>query len=188
LRFVLLGASPATAQQTPPAAWQPSQSPLVSNMQLTAPWLRGEPTGSAGPSPWVLTAPLRLSLQAPIFPLDRAFPNCVSREEASGNTVNGFPVQRFASLRLAPSLVLFGFSSAGCPVDGALGGGFTYTVPLDRSLRLVAAAGVYGVPTHAPLPARVSADARIDLVKDIDAQRTVSVGVGRRGISVGGSW
>ncbi len=72
----LLAASPAFAQQVPIATWQspqsrfvsaqPWSSPLVSNLQLTAPWLRGEPTGPAGISSWVLSTPLRLSLQGGI--------------------------------------------------------------------------------------------------------------------------
>jgi len=180
----LLATSPALAQQAPIATWQspqsgfvsaqPSASPLVSNLQLTA--------------PWVLSTPLRLSLQGDIRSIGGAFPNCTSREEPSGNTISGFPVQRFASIRLTGALTLQGFSSAGCPVDGAIGAGFTYTVPLTSSLWLVASAGAYGVPAHAPLPARQSSDGRVDLTKQLDGGRTVTVGVGRRGISVGSAW
>ena len=194
----LLVAAPAAAQQAPINAWQPpstgfvsaqpSMSPLVSNLQLTAPWLRGEPTGPAGVSQWVLSAPLRLSLQGQIHSVARGFPNCVSREEPSGNTINGFAVQRFASIRLTDALTLQGFSSAGCPVDGAIGGGVTYTVPLKPSLWVVASAGVYGVPAHLPLPAQQANDVRLDLTKQLDDQRTMTLGVGRRGVSVGGAW
>jgi hypothetical protein len=194
----LLATSPTFAQQAPIATWQapqsgfvsaqPSTSPLVSNLQLTAPWMSGEPTGPAGLSSWVLSTPLRLSLQGDIYPMAGAFPNCISREEPSGNTINGFAVQRFASIRLTGALTLHGFSSAGCPVDGAIGTGLTYTVPLKPSLWLVASTGVYVVPGHAPYPARVSSDVRVDLTKQLDDGRTVTVGVGRRGISVGGAW
>jgi hypothetical protein len=194
----LLIASPALGQQAPIATWQPPQSgfvsaqvatsPIVSNLQLTAPWLRGEPTGPAGISSWVLSTPLRLSLQGDIHPIGGGFANCVSREEPSGNTINGFAVQRFASIRLTAALTLQGFSSAGCPVDGALGAGLTYTVPLDSSLWLVASAGVYGVPGHAPYPPRQSSDVRLDVTKPMDGGRTLTVGVGRRGISVGRAW
>jgi hypothetical protein len=190
--------APAYAQQSPIAAWQPPQtgfvsaqpstSPLVSNLQLTAPWLRGEPTGPAGLSSWILSTPLRLSLQGDIRPIGQFFPNCATREEPSGNTINGFPVQRFVSIRLTGALTLQGFSSAGCPVDGAIGAGLTYTAPLQPSLWLVASAGAYGVPAHAPYPARQSNDVRVDVTKLLDDQRTVTVGVGRRGISVGGAW
>jgi hypothetical protein len=194
----LLATSPALAQQAPIAAWQPPQSgfvsaqpstsPLVSNLQLTAPWLRGEPTGPAGVSSWVLSTPLRLSLQGDIHPMAGGFSNCVSLEEPSGNTINGFAVQRFASVRLTGALTLQGFSSAGCPVDGAIGAGLTYTVPLRSSLWLVASAGVYGVPAHAPYPPRQSSDVRVDVTKPLDGGSTLTVGVGRRGISVGRAW
>jgi hypothetical protein len=184
----ILVASHAMAQQLPTVSWQPSQGALVSNLQLTAPWLRGEPTGTAGLSPWVSSTPLRLSLGGDIHSIGGGFANCVSLEEPSGNTINGFAVQRFASVRLAPALTLQGFSSAGCPVDGAIGGGITYTVPVGPSLWLVAAAGVYGVPAHAPFPARTTNDARLDLTKDLNGGRTLSVGVGTRGVSFGGAW
>jgi hypothetical protein len=194
----LLVASPALAQQAPIAMWQSPQSgfvsaqastsPLVSNLQLTAPWLRGEPTGPAGVSSWVLSTPLRLSLQGDIHPIAGGFSNCVSREEPSGNTINGFAVQRFASIRLTAALTLLGFSSAGCPVDGAIGAGLTYTLPLESSLWLVASAGVYGVPGHAPYPPRQSSDVRLDVTRPLDGGGTVTVGVGRRGISVGRAW
>jgi hypothetical protein len=194
----LLATSPALAQQAPIATWQspqsgfvsaqPSTSPLVSNLQLTAPWLRGEPTGPAGVSSWALSTPLRLSLQGDIQPTAGGFPNCVSREEPSGNTINGFAVQRFASLRLTAALTLQGFSSAGCPIDGAIGAGLTYAVPLDSSLWLVASSGVYGVPGHAPYPPRPSSDVRLDVTKALDHGGTLTVGVGLRGISVGRAW
>jgi len=194
----LLVASPALAQQPPIAAWQPpttgfvsaqpSTSPLVSNLQLTAPWLHGEPSGPAGLSTWVLSTPLRLSLQTDIPSIGGGFSNCASREEPSGNTINGFAVQRFASLRITHALTLQGFSSAGCPVDGAIGAGFTYTAPLAPSLWVVASAGVYGVPPHAPFPARQSSDVRVDVTRQVDGGRTVTLGVGRRGVSIGGAW
>ncbi len=194
----LLAASPVFAQQPPIAMWQPphtgfvsaqpSPSPLVSNLQLTAPWLSGEPTWP-GLSPWVMSTPLRLSLQGGISSIGGGFANCASREEPSGNTINGFAVQRFASIRFTPALTLQGFSSAGCPVDGAVGGGLTYTVALQKSLWLTASAGAYCVPPHPPFPARQSSDVRVDLTKQLDDGRsTLSVGVGRRGISVGGAW
>ncbi|HZU82092.1 MAG TPA: hypothetical protein VE987_04200 [Polyangiaceae bacterium] len=95
----VLATSPLSAEPAPIATWQspysgfvsaqPSTSPLVSNVQLTAPWLRGEPTGPAG----------------------------------LGNTIDGFAVQRFASIRLTRAFTLQGFSRAGCPVDGAISAG-----------------------------------------------------------------
>ena len=192
LGFGILGTSAASAQEptgTAPLAWQTPPLSLTPSLQLAIPWvLPGEPTGPGLLSPWVASAPLRLSLQSGIFPMAGGFANCVSLEEPSGNTVNGFPVQRFASVRLTHALVLQGFSSAGCPVDGAIGGGLTYTVPLRPSLWLVASAGAYGVPAHPPIPARVQNDARIDLTNQVSGGRTLSVGVGKRGFSFGGAW
>jgi hypothetical protein len=194
----LLATTPAFAQQAPIATWQgpqsafvsvqSSMSPLVVVLQLTAPWLRGEPTGPAALSSWVLSTPLRLSLQGDIHPIGGGFSNCTSREEPSGNSINGFPVQRFGSMRFTSALTLQGFSSAGCPVDGAIGAGFTYTAALESSLWLVASAGVYGVPPHAPFPSRSSSDGRVDLIKQLNDGRTLTMGVGKRGISVGGAW
>ena len=117
-----------------------------------------------------------------------AFANCESREEASGNTVHGLPVQRYAPLLLAPNLVLHGFSSAGCPVDGAIGGALTYSVPVRPSLWSVAGAGVYGVPAHYPFPARQQTDLRVDVMKQLDGRRSLGIGIGKRGISFGGVW
>src|SRR5689334_24727885 len=75
----------------------------------------------SNPSIYSAFVPLRLSLTAGLFPMARAFPECESLEEASGNSVNGFAVQRYTFLRLTPRLVLHGFSSAGCPVDSGAG-------------------------------------------------------------------
>jgi hypothetical protein len=182
-------ASAARAQPDPNGtggAWLTPPTMLVPSRHLTVPWIQpGEPTGTSSLSPWLASTPLRLSLQAGIQPLARGFANCETREEAAGNTVNGFAVQRFASLRITPALVLAGFSSAGCPVDGAIGGGLTYSVPLEPSLWLTASAGVYGVPAHAPIPARVQSDVRMDLTKALPSGRTLSVGVGKQGLTIG---
>jgi hypothetical protein len=58
----------------------------------------------------------------------------------------------------------------------------------ESSLWLVASAGVYGVPGHAPYPPRQSSDVRLDLTKPLEHGGTLTVGVGRRGISVGRAW
>jgi hypothetical protein len=186
-------ASPSAQAQEPTASWMQPPSTVTLRTQLQAPaFVVGEPTGPSLLAPWAASTPLRLSLQSGIFPIARGFPNCISREEPSGNTVNGMPVQRYASLRLSPALVLHGFSSAGCPVDGAVGGGITYSALLRPSLWLVAGIGAYGVPAHAPVPARVQNDTRIDVMHALGPGdgdgRTLSVGVGKRGVSLGGIW
>jgi hypothetical protein len=162
-----------------PASTRLRLAPLAPVAPLPSPLSQGEPSSGAGVlDPWTAMQPLRLSLMGSIFPLDRALPNCESREEASGNSVSGMPVQRVQSWRLAPRLSLHGFSSDGCPVDGGLGGGVTYAAPLRPSLWLVAGAGGYGVPA-APglLPPRAVGDVRIDLVKQQAAGRSIHLGL-----------
>lgn len=188
--MVLVGAlaAPAGRAQEPTSLGQ-YPWPTAGNFQLPPTSLFvGEPTGNGALSPWVASTPLRLSLQSPIFPMAGAFPNCAAYEDPSGNSVNGFPVQRYTMLRLTPNLVLHGFSSAGCPVDAAIGGAITYTVPIAPKLWLVAGAGIYAVPAHYPMPARQNGDLRVDLVRAMNDGRSVSVGVGRRGVTFGGTF
>src|SRR5580658_5469049 len=117
-----LAARAALAQEPTTAAFQ-APWPLAQNPQITMPSLlwSGEPT-QHGLSPWAASTPLRLSLQSTIFPMAGAFPNCASVEDPSGNSVNGMPVQRYTIIPLTSRLTLHGFSSAGCPIDGAIGG------------------------------------------------------------------
>jgi hypothetical protein len=182
-----LAASAALAQE-PTTTFQ-APWPLAQNPQITMPSLlwSGEPT-QAGLSPWAASTPLRLSLQSTIFPMAGGFPNCASLEDPSGNAINGWPVQRYTVIPLTPSLTLHGFSSAGCPIDGAIGGGVTYTSPLGKDWWLVAGAGMYGVPRHDSMPARRRSDLRVDMMKALPDGSTLSVGVGRRGVTLGGSF
>ncbi|HKO53313.1 MAG TPA: hypothetical protein VJV79_36645 [Polyangiaceae bacterium] len=126
-------------------------------------------------------APLRLTLTGGLFSQASAFSGCEARSDASGNSVNGFALQRYTFLRLTPQLVLHGFSLAGCAVDAGMGGGLTYSVPLRKSLWLVASAGWYGLPSPGGgTPALVSTAARVDVVKQLAWGRTLSVGLGTR--------
>lgn len=148
----------------------------------------GEPPGDGGVLPgYFASAPLRLSLQNRVFPVAGGFEQCSTREDAAGNSIGGIPIQRYALLRLTPNLVLHGFSAAGCPIDGAIGAGATYSVPVAPSLWLVAGAGVYTAPAQ-PGPRRAHTDFRVDLVKKVNDTRSLSVGIGRRGVSFGGSF
>jgi hypothetical protein len=180
--------APSAMAQEPTAAFA-APWPLAQNPQLAPTPLfgLGEPSGGTL-SPSMALVPLRLSLQSTIFPRASFYPNCASREDGSGNSFQGFPVQRFTMLALTPNLTLHGFSSAGCPVDGALGGGVTYSVPLRPSWWLVMGGGVYGTPSHAGLPGQRRTEIRLDLMKAIDTTTSMSVGVGRRGVSVGARW
>ncbi|MDP9033367.1 MAG: hypothetical protein M3O50_01050 [Myxococcota bacterium] len=109
---------------------------------------RGADTGDF--SGYRLLTPLRLSLEGSVIAKASMFPNCVSREDAVGNSVGGIPVQHYAELRLTPKLVLSGFTQLGCPVDAGIGGVLTYTVPLRNSMQLVFGAGLYGAPGQLP--------------------------------------
>jgi hypothetical protein len=139
----------------------------------------GEPTGQgAASAQYVLSTPLRLSLQSTLFPVASAFQGCASLTEASGNSVHGFPVQRYSFVPLAPRLVLHGFSSVGCPVDGAMGGGITYSVPVRPTWSIVMAAGLYGSPFLQLLPRQQMTDLRVDVVQRAENGRSYGFGVG----------
>jgi hypothetical protein len=173
----------------PCAAQEPSGSPATTT--IVPRWALGDPAGDRGDLPPELAVlPLRLSLQSSIFPISPALGQdaCAPNGDPSGNTIHGFPIQRSTMIRLSPRLTLHGFSTTACPLDSAAGGGLTYVAPLRKDLWLVGSAGVYGVPAHAPLPARIRNDVRLDLVTRAGPDRTLSVGIGRRGIKLGGSF
>jgi hypothetical protein len=183
----LLAALPLSASAQEPSSYGAAGVPIVTPLRFTP--LFGEPTGPGGLLPPSLAVlPLRLSLQGDAFPLAGALggSGCASREEASGNTQWGFPIQRQTYLALTPHLVLHGFSRLGCPLDAGMGGGFTYSLPLRQDLWLVASAGVFSVP-NAPTPTRLHTDARIDLVLP-KTDHAWAVGVGRRGLTFSGKW
>jgi hypothetical protein len=179
-------ASPALADDpAPPLAWMPTPTAL----QLRP--LFGEPTGDAnGLPPALAVMPLRLSLMSTTFPIAGALGGnpCTSREEASGNTVNGFAVQRQVYLPITQQLVLHGFSQAGCPLDAGMGGGVTYAVPLSKTSWLVASAGTYILPSQQPGRIVKKSDARLDLMFKTSPDRTLGIGVGRRGLKLTGTW
>ena len=112
---------------------------------------------------------------------------CAARSESSGNTRNGFAVQRYTLLRLTPRLVLHGFSSAGCPVDAGLGVAASFVAPLRPNFWIVASAGAYVTPSSTSPGRTMKTDARIDLMHSTPV-RTLNVGVGTRGFSFGGAW
>jgi hypothetical protein len=185
-----LGALASDAGAQEPSLGSSTAWPLAPNPQLAPRTLlfSGEPTGAPGLSPWVASTPLRLSLSSGFVPLASMFPNCATREEASGNSFHGWPVQRYTLLPLTPNLVLHGFSSGGCPIDAAVGGGVTYAAPLSKPWWLVAGAGVYGASPYTGVPARSRGEVRVDLVNAKGDGRSLTVGVGSRGVSIGGTW
>src|SRR6187402_3582949 len=86
---------------------QPTAAPLV---PIVTP-LRGDElfAGQNGLPTTSAFAPLRLTLTGGIFSQAAAFSGCDARADASGNSLNGFAVQRYTFLRLTPELVLHGF-------------------------------------------------------------------------------
>lgn len=125
--------------------------------------------------------PLRLSLSQGLFPIGNTLPGCASREDASGNSINGFPVERYSYLRLLPRLTLHGFSSGGCSTDAGLGGGLTYQTPLGNKWWLVSSVGFYALPPpDSAMSAVVSTSARLDLVKQLPKGHVLSFGMGTR--------
>ncbi|HYQ04578.1 MAG TPA: hypothetical protein VER96_38155, partial [Polyangiaceae bacterium] len=116
----LLALSGAARAQQTAAALVPIVTPLKGDDLFAS---------KNGLSVGAMFAPLRLSLTSGVFPQANAFSGCDTRAEASGNSVNGFALQRYSFLRLTPQLTLHGFSMVGCSVDAGMGGGLTYTVP-----------------------------------------------------------
>lgn len=171
LALAVLWAKPAVAQQ--------SAAPLV---PIITP-LRGDDlfASRGGPRLTELFSPLQLSLTGGLFPVGSVLPGCDSRQDASGNSVSGFALQHYSFLRITTALTLHGYSMGGCFVDAGLGGGFTYHLPLGKSVWLVPSAGFYALPTSGgsttPL---LTASARVDLVKQLAWGRTLSLGLGVR--------
>ncbi|MDB4998516.1 MAG: hypothetical protein JWM74_5948 [Myxococcaceae bacterium] len=177
--------SAALAQE--PVGRPSSLSPIA---PASTPLFVGEPAGSPGDlSPYAAVAPLRLSLLSVHPPRGDLFgdQSCGPRMEGSGNTVNGFAVQRQTYLQLTPRLVLHGFSQMGCAFDAGVGGGVTYAAPLKPNLWLVASVGMYAMPAFNSVKPTTAFDARVDVVKRTGAN-TMRVGVGTRGVSFGGDW
>lgn len=168
----LLGWSAVARAQQTAAALVPIVTPLKADDLFAS--RNGLSVGAA-------FAPLRLSLTSGLFSQASAFSGCDAQSDASGNSVNGFAVQRYSFLRLTPQLVLHGFSMAGCAVDAGMGGGFTYSVPLRNNLWLVSSAGFYALPVPGGgAGSFVTSAARVDVVKQLAWGRTLNVGLGTR--------
>jgi hypothetical protein len=135
----------------------------------------------SGPRAEATLAPLWLTLSGGLFSQASAFSGCDSRADASGNSVNGFAIQRRGFLRLAPQLLLHRFSMAGCAVDSGSGVGLSYAIPLRRRLWLLQSVGYYRKPTASgATQSRVSLAGRLDLVQELGWGRTLSLGLGTR--------
>ncbi len=185
------GATPQTRATPPQTGVAPTGRPVTLSPMVPAftPLLPGEPTGDKGATSYLTSMPLRLSLGHSAF----AFPHagggvaCEPREEASGNTINGFAVQRYTFLRLTPRLVLHGFSTAGCPLDAGMGGALTYAAPLSPKWWLVASGGIYAQTSAIASRPTLRTDVHIDVMKQ-DGGLMTAVGLGTRGFTFTGNW
>lgn len=172
----------------PGASADPSPLPSSPIVSVPTPLSFGEPTGPSSSFYWA--QPIRLSLSSSYFSHGAMFANCASREEAAGNSVGGIAVQKFTLLRLSPHLVLTGFSSLGCPIDGAIGGAASYGVPLSSTTHFVLSSGFYTAPALPPAlvtraEAKTTGALRADFVWQTPRGSTRSVGVGTT-VGIGG--
>jgi hypothetical protein len=162
---------------------------------LTLRPLFGEPTGPAGAlAPWLAVMPLRLSLLWTRLPTATTLPGdpCASREDASGNSQSGFPVQHQVYLAMTSRLVLHGFSKLGCPLDAKVAGGVTYTVPVTQNVSIVPNAGLSARTSLAQGRVVSTGQVRVDLLMNTSNDRTLGIGVvkkgGRQGVQLTGTW
>jgi hypothetical protein len=167
----------------------PAYAPPAPASVLAAP---GGAADSSSLPPYSAVTPLRLALLSSIYPVGPAFGPGGCGVESVLATGTILPVQPYTQIALTPRLVLHGFSDLGCPgdryapLDAGIGGAITYTMPLRPNLWLVGSAGFYGVPPHGPGLGRSTSDLRLDLVKRLADDRTISVGVGRRSVGFAG--
>ncbi len=198
-RVVALLAVALVAPLAPTAAradvtWSPPPTFIPVPTALTLPPLLGEPTGPAGGlAPWLAVMPLRLSLLWTRLPL-ATLPGdpCASREDASGNSQSGFPVQHQVYLAMTSRLVLHGFSKLGCPLDAKVAGGATYTMPVTQDVSIVPSAGVSARTSFAQGRVVSTGQARVDLLLNTSNDGTLGIGVGkkrgRQGVQLTGTW
>jgi hypothetical protein len=197
--LLALGACVGALLVARPAFAQAGASP--GRQTATPLTLRGDRGGDAGAlSGYSLSAPLRLSLEGGVFPQAGLFPNCISREDAAGNSVGGIPVHHYSEVWLTPRLVLSGFTQLGCPIDGGVGGTATFVAPIRDSLRLVLGAGFYGAPGRVPLAgglpgsmlrgsrgdSPVNTAAQVDLVWNTKSGQSYHLGLESRGLAIPG--
>jgi hypothetical protein len=170
---------------TPPPSTATTMVPSTLELHLQPTLHLGEPTTAGDAlSAADAFAPLRLSLLSGIFPIGKALdPDCVHHAEENGNMIHGFNLQRAIFLRMTSKLSLNSFSSTSCVGDSGAGGGITFTQPLTPNLWLVAGAGAYAVPRVGTIPARVSSDARVDIVMKQKSGNTLTLGLGAGGRS-----
>jgi hypothetical protein len=141
---------------------------------------------------WGYSAPLRWSLMNGAPRLGPTLPGCEEQAGTRGSSVGGLPNEYFVAWRLTPpsiaSLYLVGFSRHGCAVDAGAGGGLVLTIPLRADLFLTASTGLYGLPRNGLATPERLHEARVDLGFRPSLSQVVTLGIGTRGVSVGGLW
>lgn len=162
---------------------------------LTLHPLFGEPTSlTTGLAPPLAVMPLRLSMLGMAFPRAGSLPsdpfNC--NPDANGNSQYGFPVEHQVYLAMTSRLALHAFSRLGCPLDSAVGGAVTYTLPLSHDVSIVPSAGVLARSTLDQGRVRTAGSARVDLMLGTAGDRTLGIGIGRQrgvqGVQIVGTW
>jgi hypothetical protein len=186
---------PSTAVAGEPSVWSGRTVTLTwTPLPTSVPLAGGEPTGDAFTlPPSIAVLPLRLSLLAATFPevLKWGIDPCGSNMDPAASAVPFFPMNRSAFLPLTPRLVLHAFSSGHCIADSGGGGGVTYTAPVAKNWWLTGSAGMYAVQAFRPnQPQSMTArgDARVDLTYRPAPDRAWALGLGRRGLTIGGIW
>jgi hypothetical protein len=176
LALVLLGQS---------APGVPIVTPLVG--PPTVSWLGpppGDATGGPGYDPYL--EPLRLGLLEDVPP--SGDPSCRQTPEAMTASAPNVPTYYGTTLRLVPRLTLAGFSRVGCVMDGAVGGGLVYALPVRRNIDLALSAGYLFAPHAGPngTPVSSGAHVRADLVFKRADGRSFNLGIRNRHLTFGG--
>lgn len=164
--------APTLTQGLPPA-----QGPSIGDAAGTA----GDPVGR------LAFEPLRLSLMGsqPLVPTNQCGDSFATARTTGDNQLRmgtfGTNLLGGSSPR-SPRLSLFGFSRFGCPLDGAVGTGLTFTVPLSPKVFFALSGGAI----YLPATGAATVMGRADLVFPQKSGRSFNVGIGTRGVSFGG--
>ena len=136
----------------------------------------------ADPTGGLAFEPLRLMLLDPFLPtpLDTTS-GCLDQMSESKTGSLSLPTMRSVGMNVsgasswrAPRLTLVGFSRAGCTLDGALGGGAAFTVPIRQDILFVLSGGAIFLPTTRTTNRAV----RADVVFQRSGGRSFNVGIG----------
>jgi hypothetical protein len=163
-----------------------AQTTTIGPPRFVDPLKPGDASGDAAPA--FLFEPLRLGLQRDVVPHPSTTPGCEPAGFVTAEAASFVPQHAFA-MRLVPNLTLVGFGRGGCAYDGAVGGGFVWATPLsqDKKTWLSLSGGALYLPHYGPNGTPVSKrQLRGDVVFDRGNGRSLSVGLGTHGISIGG--